>query len=401
MGSFCTMNAPLLVVVIMVKNEEEAMVNTLLPFTSQGVKHMCVFDTGSTDKTIEVTKAFFNEHNIEGYIDQEPFVDFSTSRNRGLELAEQHFPNATFFIIPDADWYIQNVPRLLAFCEAEKFKSLPLYNIRVNLENIQYFSARLFRVSARNRYVGAVHEVPEISSITEQIYNDVYFEHTLTTINRQKSASRYQRDLQLLLKSIEKNPTDPRSLFYLAQTYECLKDYKTAYHYYLNRSRVNGWVEENVVTFYRLGYLAEYLSKTDAAFSWSIALDHYLKSFALRPTRLEALVKIAEYYQRDNPQIAAIYMKHAYYVPYPKDDSLFVIKDVYEYKRYELLSICAWYIGEHELGKQATEIALRISPNCEALKRNLQIYQDTIAAQAKRIFVMNPSAFSQKNANFL
>ena len=56
---------PLLVVVIMVKNEETVMRATLQPFVDGGVDSFFVFDTGSTDNTIAVTEEFFAENGIE------------------------------------------------------------------------------------------------------------------------------------------------------------------------------------------------------------------------------------------------------------------------------------------------------------------------------------------------
>ena len=156
------MNAPLLAIVIMVKNEEKAIENTLMPFVRAGVLHMCIFDTGSTDNTIEVTKTFFKTHNISGYIDQEPFVDFATSRNRALEFQKTIFQMPHFFFMPDADWYLQNVGRLIEFCENEKSKTEPLYNMKVKLDHWEYYSSRLFRVSAQNRYVGVVRISPRL-----------------------------------------------------------------------------------------------------------------------------------------------------------------------------------------------------------------------------------------------
>src|SRR5258707_10172559 len=86
---------PLLVVVLMVKNEETVMRATLQPFVDGGVDSFFIFDTGSTDNTIEVTEQFFAEHGItQVYIAQEPFIDFATSRNRALDLAQEKFPNA-------------------------------------------------------------------------------------------------------------------------------------------------------------------------------------------------------------------------------------------------------------------------------------------------------------------
>ena len=86
-------------------------------YVKGGVDAFLIYDTGSTDKTIERITHYFHNNGITRFIiEQEPFVDFASSRNRALSLAERHFPNAGFFIMPDAEWYIQGVPQLLDFC---------------------------------------------------------------------------------------------------------------------------------------------------------------------------------------------------------------------------------------------------------------------------------------------
>ena len=57
-------------------------------------------------------------HDLEhAYIMEEPFVDFATSRNRALDLAEQIFVNNSFLLMLDAEWYTHNVSELIDFCK--------------------------------------------------------------------------------------------------------------------------------------------------------------------------------------------------------------------------------------------------------------------------------------------
>ncbi|HLJ31873.1 MAG TPA: hypothetical protein VKU36_05515, partial [Candidatus Babeliales bacterium] len=58
-AEMCTDYDPILVVVLMVKNEETVMRATLQPFVDAGINSFFIFDTGSTDNTISVTQTFF------------------------------------------------------------------------------------------------------------------------------------------------------------------------------------------------------------------------------------------------------------------------------------------------------------------------------------------------------
>ena len=155
------LKSPLIAVALMVKNESVSIESTLLSLAQGGIRHFFILDTGSSDNTIELAQSFFEQHKLHGYINQEAFVDFSTSRNRTLELAEQQFPHIPFLLMPDAEWYLQNGQELIIFCEQELYRETPLYMIHMKMNALEFAAARLFRASSRARFKGVVHEAPE------------------------------------------------------------------------------------------------------------------------------------------------------------------------------------------------------------------------------------------------
>lgn len=369
----------LLTAVLMVKNEAQSVAKTLLPFVTAGIRHMVVLDTGSTDKTVQVTQDFFSSHDICGHIYQEPFIDFATSRNRALELAEQSIPETTFMLMLDAEWHLHYPEALIQFCEQEKNKNEPLYLIKMKMGSLDFTTARLFRASAKIRFKGVVHEVPEIHT-TMQVPEPTHFEIKASSYGIEKSKRRWRQDVELLLNAYHKTPDDPRTVFYLAQTYQCLGELEKAYEFYQVREKLNGFVEENFITLFRLGCLADQLSKNNSNMSWSTAMDYYLKAFANRPTRIEPLVKIADHYWPDNIPTCYLFIRHAYDIPYPQQDILFIEEEMYHYTRYEIMSRCAWYMGQFELGESATLLALKRHPDTSHLHNNLQLYRGRVSS---------------------
>lgn len=360
----------------MIKDEAHSIESTLSCFLAAGIKHFFVLDTGSTDDTVKLTKIFFSTHDLIGLIHQENFVDFSTSRNRALELAETYFPNDTFFLMPDAEWCLHNIAALMRFCEKEQYKTHPLYNIKVKMNSTEFYVARLFRASQKIRFYGVVHEVPNIPT-TVNVSDPVFFKIQQSDLGKEKSQQRWMRDVLLLKKEHFKNPKDPRTTFYLAQTYDCLGELETAYKYYQLRANLEGWSEENFITHYRLGIILEKLSCQNNNYAWHQAMDHYLNAFSLRPHRIEPIIKIADYYWwNKNIQTCYLFAQYAYNKPYPKYDILFVDKEMYDFTRYEIMSRCAWYMGEYHLGQEATLAALKVHPNMEHLNKNLQLYDE-------------------------
>jgi glycosyltransferase involved in cell wall biosynthesis len=370
---------PLLVVVIMVKDEETVMRATLQPFIDGGVDAFLVFDTGSTDKTVEVTQEFFAEHNLEkAYIVQEPFIDFATSRNRALDLAQVIFPQAAFMVMPDAEWYINDAQALRNFCQLalDRGDTHPAYLVHIVNQALDNYTCRLIRCNSGARFGGVVHET--ITHPTGvKVPEDVYFEYLPAQLGVEKTAARFVRDRNLLLKEHERNPLCTRTLFYLARTCEDLGDWEEAYDFYKERVGMVGWDEEDFIVNYRLAETIKklVLKKQDKRYTWDEALAYYMRAYQMRPHRIEPLVAIGDYYVAiGEMQLAYLFANRAAEIPY-SSDILFVEKYIYDYYRYELLTRCAWYINEFEVGEWAARMAYQARPEYELAQRNLAVYK--------------------------
>lgn len=380
---------PLLVIVIMVKNEahiereEPVIIETLKPYVDAGIDAFLVFDTGSTDDTIEVTKDYFKTKGIErGYIKQEPFIDFAASRNRALELAEQQFPNGCFMLMPDAEWYMHNVKGLIAFCKKEVFNfHISNYSIRTLSFMHDYTQQRLFRIGSKSRFVGVVHECLDTYT-PHKAPNDVYFEFRRSSQGNERSGQRWKRDLVLLKNAYKEKPDDARTTFYLAQTYDCLGKWKQAYKYYNIRVKLGGWQEEAFVAQFRMGQMAEHLEQQEPT-DWMLPLYNYIRAFAMYPHRAEPLIALSKYFlEKGDHHTAFVFAQRACQIPYPKDDILFVEKYFYDYIRWDVLGQCAWYVGYFDMGEDAVQSALKAQPDKIHLHENLEIYQSRRAKYA-------------------
>lgn len=379
-SSFCTEYDPLLVVVIMIKNEAPVIRETLRPFVDAGIKDYLIYDTGSTDDTVEITKKFFQDAGIEhAVIKQEDFIDFATSRNHALRAAKESFPNACFLLMPDAEWYIKNGKGLLQFCQEHKDDHDNAYLVRCTMgDSFNFHTQRLIRCRSNLQFVGAVHE--GLNEVTiEKVSDDIFFEVGSTKYGKEKSQRRWSRDCELLFKEHQANPQSPRPVFYLAQTYHCLGDLFTAAQWYEKRSAMAGWDEENYITQYRLAQCYEELGK------WDQALNSYLKAFSMRPHRAEPLVRLAKHYWASGERaLCFLFARRAVELPYPKDDILFVEKNLYDYQRYDVMACVAWYVGEYELGEMAVRQALKAYPTLPHLLNNLNWYMQKKALQAAK-----------------
>jgi len=367
---------PVLTLVLMVKDERDVIEATLKTYCHKDVA-IFVFDTGSTDGTQEKAREFFRENNVEyATLVEEPFIDFATSRNRGLDLAEAAFPNVPFLIMPDAEWYLNDIQSLVDFCHDHlNDTSTNSYLIRILTDALDFYTARLIRNHCNIRFVGVVHEVIN-NMTTTKIPETIYVKYAPSQVGNEKSARRWLRDRDLLLKSYYDNPYDPRTVFYLAQTYACLGDWKNACKYYQIRIQMPGWYEENFMAFYKLGEAFENRTKTEGPDMWHSALQYYLQAYAYRPQRAEPLIRIADYYLRkDCMPLCYLFAQRAAQIPYPSEDVLFVEKFMYDFTRYDILGRCSWYVNEFEAGEQALKTVLQ-KYKFPHLEHNLKFYVD-------------------------
>jgi glycosyltransferase involved in cell wall biosynthesis len=383
----------LLTVVIMVKDEANVIIPTLQPFVDAGLTSFLVYDTGSTDGTQKIVREYFNNHDIKhAYVVEEAFVDFATSRNRALDLAEHIFVNTTFMIMLDAEWYTHNVAELIDFCKTHQNYIAPhctgscyLMRLLTVQDNINNYTPRLFRRGYNVRYHGVVHEsVAEASS--GMLPDSVYFEYKPQQYGREKSKARFARDYALLKKSLEDDPTNMRTPFYLAQTCQFMDDWEQAIFYYQKRLDMGELSEEKYLAAYRIGCAIEhiiaeaYKNGSPLLYTEEDALNYYLKAYNMLPCRAEPLFRIACYYIRHNQHaIAYLFAIRAAQLPYPSHNTLFVENRVYDYLRYDILGQCALYVGEYAIGKAAVMMALQTGSEDTHLHHHLSLYERCMA----------------------
>ena len=382
---------PLLVAVLMIKDEAHIIEKTVTPLYEGGITNFFVLDTGSNDGTQDVLKKFFKKNKINGILKEEKFVDFATSRNRALELAEKEFPNAAFMLMLDANWHVHGVDQLLNFCREHVYDDKPSYLIRViNYANGNVTGSlkpRLFKTVDHVRYIGPVHEYiePQKNSLFA-ISTPCYIDQIPNEKKQQESTEKILKNEQLLLKEYDKNPGDAHTLFYLAQTYANLGEFKKAYDYLKLRIAINGNAEENYLALYRLGLITRLLWQSDASHNWQEALDYLLFAHSMRPQRAEPLIRIAQHYLTENNRaIAYLFARRAIEMPIPVNETELVELDLYNYTRFDLMSTCAWNVGALDLGEGATREALKLNPEAKHLQDNLNLYISAKTELAKSI----------------
>ena len=365
----------LLTVLLMVKNEEAVIEKTLQPFIDAGIRYFVVLDTGSTDQTVTKAKELFTKYQLSNaYIIEQPFVDFSTSRNYLIEQAEALFCDAQFFTMLDAEWYINDVQGLLQFCNDHINSKEKAFYIRLQSDYNEskankesFFLTRLFKAHQNVRFTYPVHE-DILDKPKKKVPSCIYYLYNPSKVGLKKSSQRSQQDIDLLMQEYEKNPQSYRAAFFLGQTYANCQDTDKALFFYHKALEATENKPNPSLVHYRLGLIYEVLQ------DWPNALYHYMESFAALPVRAEPFIKIALHYWHEKKYKLCYYFAlQATLIPMPND--IYIEQNLYDYDRYNILGAAALHVQEYEVGKQALQEALKKYPNSKQLLYNLSLYE--------------------------
>ncbi|MEP6701696.1 MAG: glycosyltransferase, partial [Betaproteobacteria bacterium] len=318
---------------MIVKDEAHVVTETLVTIAPH-IDYWVIVDTGSSDATMDVIRAFFAALNIPGELHQRPWYGFDVNRSEALALARG---KADYLWMIDADDLVVGAPDLSNL-------TLDSYNLRYGAD-FRYWRKQIFRGTQAWRYEGAIHEYPVCadSGATEGRLEGIYHIESRRLGSRSLVADKYQRDVRILLAALERNPEDARAVFYLAQSYRDAGDPRLALENYERRAAMGGWNEELFYALLQCGALREQLGEP-----WEKALSAYLRCWECRPSRAEPLYHIARRCRIDGQyNLGYLFAGRATAIPFPEHDNLFVATDVYEWKAADELAICAYYLGRH------------------------------------------------------
>lgn len=355
---------------LMVKNEEKRIKVTLDSILNVA-SSVVIYDTGSTDGTLKIVRDFCETNNLPLRLKEGEFVDFATSRNVSLDFADE-FMDIDFILLLDVNDELRGGSELKKVCKKLTGTGFLVCQEWFSGDVSKYYNMRLIKPRSGWRYVGVVHEwlknfnghnrQPEKIKDTICIYQD-------RTQDCEKSGKRFVTDRILLEKEHLNDPTEPRNLFYLAQTCACLEDNPSAYRYYKLRADLDGFYEEKYYSMYKCGELTEKLRHP-----WEVSFGWYMKAYeTIR--RVEPLIKIAEHYIfKKQWDIAFHFLNISLQYDYPENNVLFVDKNAYDYKRWHLMGIVGYYCNKMNEGRNGCIQALKSKPESEIDKKNLKFY---------------------------
>ena len=84
----------------MIVKDEEHIIHESLAATLPLIDTYSIVDTGSSDNTIKIIKAFYKKHKISGTVHEKPWKGFGESRSEALKTCDG---NMDYILMMDAD----------------------------------------------------------------------------------------------------------------------------------------------------------------------------------------------------------------------------------------------------------------------------------------------------------
>jgi len=363
---------PTLCLNMIVKNESK-IITRLLDSVCNIIDCYCICDTGSTDNTVDIITSYFESKNITGKIVFEPFKDFAHNRNVSFQNC---LGMSDYVIFLDADMVL----KVNSFNKSD-LSTADTFSILQGTEDFLYYNMRIVRNNENYGYSGVTHEYINTPDDNRNINleKNQLFIHDIGDGGAKSDKS--ERDIALLTKGLEEEPTNVRYHFYLANTYFDSGKNEEAIEFYKKRIELGGWHQEVWYSYYRIGQAYKRLGKmSDAIFVW-------LEGYNFFQDRIENLFEIVSYYRDAGKcKLALIFYNLAKNILNKRlkwEDYLFLQNDVYTYKLEYEYSIIANYIDVKIINDQIITILNHCNDQhiINNLLSNMKFYKDILPAK--------------------
>jgi hypothetical protein len=197
----------------MIVKNEEAVIERALRSARPFISTWTIVDTGSTDATKDIVLRTLGD--IPGLLVDRPWINFGHNRTEALVLCEGRMDWA---IMLDADDTLEGAVPPAHVWDTPGIDGMVM---TLHHEQMQHERVQILHIAAGWMYKGAIHEmavlrsgsVAKVARLPSETYMVTRCEGA-----RSRDPHKYKKDAETLLASWNQE-RDPRTLFYLAQSY--------------------------------------------------------------------------------------------------------------------------------------------------------------------------------------
>jgi glycosyltransferase involved in cell wall biosynthesis len=220
---------------------------------------ICICDTGSTDNTIEILEEYLKNISIPSKIYKHTWKNFGKNRSDSflscVEFCKElgWNPNTAYAVLLDADMQLKVGPN---FNKDSFIKNG--YSMMQKCPGLEYYNTRFLKIAYPWKCTGVTHEYWDGDDSGTMKPDEIYIEDIG---DGGCKSDKFQRDIRLLEEGLLDEPTNPRYMFYLAQSYKDSGLIDKSIELYTKRVHAGGWFEEVWYSMYTLMKL--YSNKND------------------------------------------------------------------------------------------------------------------------------------------
>lgn len=362
---------------MIVRNEAE-IIERCIDAALPAIDAASICDTGSDDATIDIITSRFQDAGRPCQVPVHQWTNFGVNRSQSFEAAREFARELgwnleeSYALFLDADMVL----RIGLNFDASTLKAIGYYLTQIH-GSMRYENLRLARMDVDWSCVGATHEYwtpgdedPSlIESLPSLVINDIG--------DGGAKADKFERDIRLLIEELETEPDNPRTVFYLAQSYFDTGQYEKARELYRKRVDLGAWEEECWYAGYKAGRCSLALEGESER-----GIGELLEAWEKRPSRAEPLYELAQHARSKNQHhLALMAAEQALAIAPPQDDRLFIDLTAYDSGPAVEISISSYYAGRKERGAAA----------CDALQHRRGTAQDIrYRASLNSVFYAQP-----------
>lgn len=347
-------------VLMMVKNEEES-IKLSIDSTKQYFENIIVFDTGSTDNTVEIIQKTCKKNNQTLHLKRGVFKSFPESRNEALAFADT-FPYKYILMMDAGDEFQTKMSK------KEFYKFIDSIPSHIDIGIVKqkwlekkdsslsdHYDCRFIKNHLNIKYdlTFPVHEqVCNADMLSNSNFGDAFWLYQDRIKYGGSSEKRYQRDIDMLSKA----EPNKRNLYFLAQSYMSVNDFKNGFKYNVLSYQHPDKFFDETFTLVRIAFCAIQIKLFD------VAVKYLEMLFKLEETPVDAYIYYFDIHIKLNKIEKVVpYIKTLYNLEKPSVTSSIRLTNhyFYDYLRYNLLSIaCLMSNKELEIGKASCLKAL-------------------------------------------
>lgn len=247
----------------MIVKNEEAMLARCLESVKEA-DEIVVVDTGSIDKTKEVAADLADKISDFEWCD-----DFAKARNYAKSLC-----TGDWILSIDADEVLEDdgIAKIKEFLSSYEPKK-GVVGIKMKSGNTEYHVVRLFKNSENLFFKGMIHEA--INEVAEDKINV-----TITFGSSPAHILDPERNLRILQKAYEEDPSNPRVTYYLGREFGYKQDWRKCISYLEKYITIATWLPEKADAYFML-----------AVCYWNIAQGELARMCCLKAMNINANFK--------------------------------------------------------------------------------------------------------------